>query len=69
MSEGEKVISYTQLGKIKLKSGKTITIDLSGKHNLLKFEHDDFFNYLINEENKICTLDDSLITIDYLNSF
>ena len=52
---------------ITLKNGKQINMDLSGKHNLLHFEHNAFADYLLNNSSKICTLKDSLATISLLN--
>jgi len=58
---------YQRNHLINLKNGEQINIDLSGKHNLLHFEHNAFFKYLLNQKSKICTLKDSLSTINCLN--
>jgi UDP-2-acetamido-2-deoxy-ribo-hexuluronate aminotransferase len=58
---------YKRNHLITLKDGSIINIDLSGKHNLLHYEHNAFFNYVLGENSNICTLDDSLATISCLN--
>ena len=50
-----------------LKNKEVKSFDLTSKDRLLKYEHDAFFNYLVNKESKICTLDNSLSTIQALN--
>jgi predicted dehydrogenase len=67
MTVGYSNDEYHRNHLVNLKDGSQIDIDLSGKHNLLHFEHNAFYKYLLGDESKICTLSDSLATIDCLN--
>lgn len=58
---------YQRNHLITLKNGEKINIDLSGKHNLLNYEHNAFVDYLLGNNSRICTLSDSLATINLLN--
>ena len=44
-----------------------IILDLNNNEKLLKYEHNDFYNYLLNNKNQICTLEDSKEIIKFIN--